>query len=240
MGAISRSFAAYVLSGSDHRRHGGGAFLGAAEQGFGDRDHGFLFGKARDADRGLAGRHDLAGVDQGRGDDAAAVGGERGVRQRVVGEFDRALGAVEPRARLVGGGPGLIQLRVGRPALGAQFLGAGFGGGGLRQHAGGGTQFGLGLLGLQLQIDLIEGGQRLADIDGLADFDQAFCDLAGHPKAHVGLDPGLDGADKTALRRFRLVMHRGHQNRARRGGLFGDRVVAAGQRHRQQGQRYTS
>ena len=110
---------------------------------------------------------------------------------------------LKPRARLVGGGPGLIHLRVRGPALGAQILGALLGGGGLRQHAGGGTEFGLGLLGLQLQIDFIEGGQRLADIDGLADLDQAFCHLAGDPEAHVGLDPGLDGADEAALRRFR-------------------------------------
>ena len=108
---------------------------------------------------------------------------------------------------------------------------------GLRQHAGGGAEFGLGLLGLQLQIDFIEGGERLADIDGLADLDQALCDLAGDPKTHVGLDPGLDGADKTALRRFRLVMHRRHQHRAPRGGLFGDFLVAAGQRDRQNSQR---
>jgi len=31
-----------------------------------------------------------------------------------------------------------------------------------------GAELGLGLLGLQLQIDFIEGGERLADIDGLA------------------------------------------------------------------------
>ncbi len=86
---------------------------------------------------------------------------------------------LRPRARFVSGGCGLIHLRIGGPALGAQFLGAVFGGGGLRQHAGGGAEFGLGLLGLQLQIDLVEGGQRLADIDGLADLDQAPGHLAG-------------------------------------------------------------
>ena len=82
-----------------------------------------------------------------------------------------------------------------------------FGGGGLRQHAGGGAEFGFRLLGLQLQIDFIERRERLADIDGLADLDQALGDFAGHPEAHVGLDPGLDGADETALRGFLLVMH---------------------------------
>ena len=161
--------------------------------------------------------HHLARLDQGRGDDAAGIGRQRRIGQRVLGEFDRALGAVEPRAGLVGGGFGLIELRVGGPALGAQILGALFGGGGLRQHAGRGAQFGLGLLGLQFQIDFIEGRERLADIDGLADLDQALGDLAGDPKAHVGLDPRLDGADKAALRRLRLVMHGCDQNRARRG-----------------------
>ena len=101
-------------------------------------------------------------------------------------------------------------------------------------------EFGLGLLGLQLQIDLIEGGERLADIDGLADLDQALCHLAGDPKAHVGLDPGLDGADKTALRRLRLIMHGRDQNRAPGGGLFGGLFVAAGQGDRHQRQRHAS
>jgi len=125
-------------------------------------------------------------------------------------------------------------------SLCAQILGALLRRGGLRQHAGGGAQLGLGLLGLQLQIDFIEGGQRLSDVDSLADFDQAFCDFAGHAETHVGLDPRLDGAHKAALRRFRLVTHRGHQYRTRRRRFLGDLVVAAGQGDRQQGQRYTS
>jgi len=108
------------------------------------------------------------------------------------------------------------------------------GGGGLRQHTGRGAEFGFGLLGLQLQVDFIEGGERLADIDGLADFDQALCNLARDPKTHVGLDPRLDGADETALRRFGLVMHGRDQDRAPGGGLFGYLFIAAGQRdHRQ-------
>ena len=76
------------------------------------------------------------------------------------------------------------------------------------------------LLGLQLQIDFIEGGERLADVDGLADLDQPLCHLAGDPEAHVGLDPGLDRADETALRRLRLIMDGGDQNRARPGAAF--------------------
>ena len=90
------------------------------------------------------------------------------------------------------------------------------GGGGLRQHAGGGAEFGLGLLGLQLQIDFIQGCQRLADIDGLADLDQALCDLAGDPEAHVGLDPGRMVPTKLRSGDSGLVMHRCDQHRARR------------------------
>ena len=127
-------------------------------------------------------------------------------------------------------------MRVGGPALGAQILGAGFGGGGLRQHAGGGAEFGLGLLGLQLEVDFIQRCQGLADIDGLADLDQTLGDLAGHPEAHVGLDPGANGADETARRVLRLVMHLGDQHRAPGSGFLGDRLVAAGQRDRQQRQ----
>jgi hypothetical protein len=126
--------------------------------------------------------------------------------------------------------------RLRRPACCAQVLGALLGGTRLRQHAGGGAEFGLGLLGLQLQVDFIEGGEGLADIDGLADFNQAFCNFAGDPKTHVGFDPGLDGADKTARRRFRLVMHRRHQNRAGGHGFLGDLLIAAGQRDRHNSQ----
>jgi hypothetical protein len=139
------------------------------------------------------------------------------------------LGAVEPRPRLVACGFGLIQLRVRGPALGAQILGALLGGGGLRQHAGGGMQLRIGLLGLQLQIHFIKGCQRLTDIDGLADFDQAFCHLARDAEAHIGLDPGLDGADKAALRRLGLVMYGCHQNGTRWRHLFGGQLIAAAQ-----------
>jgi len=74
--------------------------------------------------------HDLAGLDKGGGDDAPAVGEEGCVRYGVVGEFNRTLGAIEPRTGLVSGGPGLIELRVGGPALSAKVLGTLFGGGG--------------------------------------------------------------------------------------------------------------
>ena len=181
----------------------------------------------------------MSGVDQGGGDDATGIGNERCVRQRVVGELDRALRAIEPRPRLVGGGLGLIHLCVRSPALGAQILGALFGGGGLRQHAGSGMQFRIGLFGLQLQVDLIEGCQRLADIDGLPDFDQAFCHLARDAEAHVGLDPRLDGAYKAALRRLGLVVHGCHQDGARWRHLFRGQLVAAGQGDRQHRQHDT-
>ena len=83
-----------------------------------------------------------------------------------------------------------IHLRVRGPALGAKILGALFGGGRLPQHAGGGAELGLGLLGLQLQIDLIEGGERLADIDGLADLNQPLGDLAGTRESPCRFRPG--------------------------------------------------
>jgi hypothetical protein len=108
---------------------------------------------------------------------------------------------------------------------------------GLRQHAGGRAEFGLGLFGLQFQIDLIEGRERLADIDGLAYFHKALRHLAGQPKAHVCLDPRPDRADKTALRLLSLVMRDGDKDRARGPGFFGDRLIAADQRNRQQCQR---
>ena len=129
------------------------------------------------------------------------------------------LGTIEARARLVGGGTALIHLRVGGPALGAQILGALLGRARLRQHAGGGTEFGFRLLGLQLQIDLVESGERLTDIDGLANFNQALGDLAGNPEAHVRLDPGPDGADKAALGGFGRVMDGSDQHRTARAAV---------------------
>ena len=206
----------------------------------GDRHHGFLLGEARDADGGLPGRDHLSGVDQRCGDDAAGVGDQRGVRQAILGQFDRTFGAIEPRAGFIGGGLGLIHLRVGGPAFYAQVLGARLGGGGLRQHAGGGGKFSLGLLGLQFQIDFIQGGKRLADIDGLADFDQALCDLAGDAKTHVGFDARADSADKTALGGFRLIMDGGDQNRPAGSRFLGGLLVAADQRNRQQRNARTS
>ncbi len=79
------------------------------------------------------------------------------------------------------------------------------------------------------QIDLVEGRQWLADLDVLADLHEALGDLAGDPEAHIGLDPRADGADETALRRFRLVMHGRDQHGA---GWLGFRLgflAAAGQ-----------
>jgi hypothetical protein len=174
-------------------------------------------------------RDHLPGINQGRGDDATAVGKKRGVGKRIAGEVDRAFGAVEARACLVSGGLGRIELGVGGPTLGAKVLGALLGRTRLRQHASRGTEFGLRLLGLQFEIDLIEGCQRLVDINGLADVDQAAGDLAGHAETHVGLDPGFDRADKASFGRFRLIMHCGDQDWPARGCLFSDGIIATGQ-----------
>ena len=57
----------------------------------------------------------------------------------------------EAGASLVRRGAGLIHLRVGRPALAAQLLGAVLGGQRLGEHALGGAVLGLGLLGLQFE-----------------------------------------------------------------------------------------
>ena len=200
----------------------------APKQRLGDRDHRLLLAEARDTDRALAGGHDLARLDQRRGHDAAGVGDQRRIRERIFGQPNRALGAVEPGTGLVGSGAAGVQLGIRGPALGAQILGALLGGAGLRQDPGGSTEFGFGLLGLQFQIDFIERRQRLADIDGLSDFDQALCDLARDPKAHIGLDPGLYRADKTALGGFGLVMDGGDQHRTPRGNLLGRLIIAAG------------
>ena len=98
--------------------------------------------------------------------------------------------------------------------------------------------FGVGLLGLQLQIGLIEQRQLLADFHGVADLDEPLGHLAGDPEADVGLGARLDRADEAALRCLRRIMHRGDQNRALGELLFGILAIAARQtehRYRQQG-----
>ena len=127
-------------------------------------------------------------------------------------------------------------MRVRGPAFAAQILGALLGSGRLRQYAGGGAVLGLRLLGLQLQIDFIKGGERLADINGLADFHEALGDLAGNPEAHVGLDPGPDGANEAAFRGFGRILHGSDQNRTSGGGRFSRFFIATGQREHRQGQ----
>ena len=64
-GEISRSLAR-VASGpaSDHSDSVAAPLLARADQRFRDGDHGLLLASAGDADRGLAGGHDLAGLDQ--------------------------------------------------------------------------------------------------------------------------------------------------------------------------------
>ncbi len=237
-GAISRSLAAYFLSGSDHSVTEATPSLARPTSVSGIATTASFSAKRATRIAVWPDGDDLAGLDQGRGDDAAGIGRQRRIRERVLGQFDLALGAIEPRPRLIGGGARRIHLRIGGPALGAKILGALLGSGGLRQHAGGGGKLGLRLLGLQLQIDFIQYRQRLAEIDGLADFDQTLGDLARNPEAHVGLDPGLDRADKASLGGCGFIFDGGDQNRASGNGLFRRRFLAAAQRdHRKSQQR---
>ncbi|MGY4485894.1 hypothetical protein ACVWWR_005085 [Bradyrhizobium sp. LM3.2] len=95
------------------------------------------------------------------------------------------------------------------------------------------------MLSLELQVDLIEGRERLADLDGLADLDQALGNLAGDAKTEIALDPRPDGADEAALRRFGIIMGGCDQNRPRRLGLFSNGVIAPAQGDSHQRQRHT-
>ena len=136
------------------------------------------------------------------------VGVERRVGKRILAQFERAFGAVQAGAGFIGCGTARIHLGVRRPALGFQILCALLGRGGLGQDAGRGGLFSLGLLGLELQVDLVEGGERLADFDGLADLHETLGDLAGNPKAEIALDSGTDGADEAALGRLGIIVCR--------------------------------
>src|SRR5262249_43302874 len=111
----------------------------------------------------------------------------------------------------------LIELRIGRPALLAQFPGACFSSARLRKHPGRSAQFGSGLLGLQRQIDLIERRQQVARLDPRSDLDQTFGDLAGDPEAEVALDPRANGSYEASVADLGLIMDRGDQDRTDRG-----------------------
>ncbi len=102
----------------------------------------------------------------------------------------------------------------------------------LSPYAGRRLELGLGLIGLQLEIGLIEQGQRLAGLDGVTDLDQALGDLAGNPEAKIGLDPRLDGADKGPVGGLVGVVNGSHQHRTHRGlrRRFGAGVTACQQR----------
>src|SRR5262249_2473298 len=122
----------------------------------------------------------------------------------------------KPRARFIRRRFGLIELRIGRPALLAQFPGARFCSARLRKHPGRSAQFGSGLLGLQRQIDLIERRQRLARLDPRSDLAQTVGDLAGDPEAEIAFDPRADGSYKAPLADLWLVTGRGDQDRTDR------------------------
>ena len=140
-------------------------------------------------------------------------------------ELDRAFGAIEPRPRFVGGCLGLLDLRLGRPAPRLEIVRTGLGGDRLRDHAGGGAEFGVGLFGLQPQVDFVEHGQRLTGGHQGADLDQPLLNLAGHPEAEIGFDAWPDGPHKTAIGDLRPVVNGGHQDRPGWGGRLSRDLV---------------
>ena len=112
----------------------------------------------------------------------------------------------------------------------AELLGPRFRGTRLGEHAACGALFGLRLLGLELEIDLVERSERLAGIDQRADLDQPLQDLAADAKSKVAFDARADGADEGTVARLRLVVDSGHQHGPdRRRSLRGD-LVTAGER----------
>jgi hypothetical protein len=124
-------------------------------------------------------------------------------------------------------------LGVGRPPLLPELLGARFGSACLCEHAGRGIEFGVGLVGLQLEIDLVERRQRLPGVDHCADLDEAFRYLPRDPEAQLAFGPGADGPDESAIASLGLIMDAGDQDRPYRRGMLRCDLVAACERKRE-------
>ena len=202
---------------------------GARQERLRDRDDNLLFGKPRHADRGLSRDYDLTRLDQRCSDDAGSVRNNRRIGQTVFRKFDRPLSALEPRPRFVGCRLGLVQLRVGRPALLLKFLGARFGSTGLREDAARGGELGVGLLRLQPQIGLVERCKGLSGLDHRPDLHQPFRHLPSHAEADIAFDPGANGPNKAAIGNLGLVMGAGDQDRPYRRRVLRCDLVAPGQ-----------
>ena len=68
------------------------------------------------------------------------------------------------------------------------------------EHAGRGAQFRLRLLGLQFEIDLVEGRERLAGNHEGADLNEALRHLSADTETQIAFDPRANGADKVRSR----------------------------------------
>ena len=119
-----------------------------------------------------------------------------------------------------------------RPALLPELFGARFGGARLRQHAGRRAEFRVGLVGLQLEIDLVERGERLPGVDHGTDLNKAFRYLPANPETHIGFDPRANGPDKAPLGRLSFVMNAGDQHWPDRDCMLRCNIVAAAERQR--------
>ena len=137
------------------------------------------------------------------------------------------------RARLIGCGFGLVELGVGRPTFLPEFLGARFSGARLPEHAGRGAQFRLRLLGLQFEVDLVEGRERLAGNHEGADLNEALRHLSADTETQIAFDARANGADKSAIAGRCDVVDAGDQHRPDGGGMLRRNLVTARERQRQ-------
>lgn len=157
-----------------------------------------------DAGNGLTDGHDLPGLGQYGGDDTVCTGPQLAIFELVAGQFERparplrtTVGFVARRllAVVVGGRGEAVAAQPGIAPLVRRGLG---------QVRGGGGEFGLGTLHLQLEVGGVQTGDEIALAHPVAGVDPPLHDLAGDPEAEVRLVPRPDDPDEGARRLARL------------------------------------
>ncbi len=152
------------------------------------------------ADHGLPGGDDLAGLGKGSRYHAVGIGDQCGVGEVFWASGHRLGGLVIGRDGLVGSGIRLVEIRVGRPAAAAQQvmrpLGDRLVAGGLREARAASS-----LLQLQRPVGPVERGERLAGSRRWRRDRRARSAILPVFEAQIALDAGPDDPDQRARRR---------------------------------------
>ena len=163
----------------------------------GQVDHRLADIRASHRDDRLSRLDHLPELRRGGGDDTVEVGAKLGVAELLLGLVEVRPGARDAGLRGLAGLLGGVVLRLGGDVLLEQRALAGLGRGGILEAGGRAGQVGLRRPHRQLVGERVERGQALPLPDDVAHIDVTADDAPEHPKAEVGLVPGLDGSGET-------------------------------------------